>query len=59
MADGDEEKYIREVIPWVNRDVFGRRIVTVPGSSSLKILHSLEFSRLEGACSHARYYFLG
>ena len=47
MADGDEERYVREVIPW-----FGRVFLTFPGSNTLEILHPLEFVRLQAACSH-------
>lgn len=59
MADCDEERYIREVIPWFSKDVFGRVFLTFPGSSALEVLHPFEFFRLKAACSHVGYYLLG
>ena len=30
MATGDEEKYIKEIMPWIRRDAFNRVFLTSP-----------------------------
>ena len=39
FADGNEEKYVSEVIPWLYKDAFGRVFLTLPDSKSMETLH--------------------
>ena len=59
VAGVDEERYIKEVIPWIIRDAFGPVCFTSPDSTNMEISHTSEFSLLEGSCSQVRYYLLG
>ena len=46
LADGNEEKYVSEVVSWLHKDAFGRGFLTLPGSTSMEILHPAKFFRL-------------
>ena len=59
LTDGDEERYVHEVVRWRHKDAFGRFFLTLPDSKSMEILHPTELFRLEGSCSHVKYYLLG
>ena len=59
LADGDEEKYVNDVVPWMHKDAFGRVFLTLPDSKTMEILHPTEYFRLEGSYSHVKYYLLG
>ena len=48
LADGDEERYVNEVVPWIHKDAFGRVFLSLPDSQSMEILHPIEFFLLEG-----------
>ena len=39
LADGNKEKYISEVIPWLHEDAVGRVFLTLPDSKSMETLH--------------------
>ena len=59
LADGSDEKYVSEVVPWFYKDAFGRDFLTLPDTKSMEILHPAEIFRLDGSRSHVKYYLLG
>ena len=59
LADGNEEKYVCEMVSWLHKDAFGRVFLTLPDTKSMEILHPAEFFRLKGSCAHVKYNLLG